>query len=245
MKKLLGIIKTRRLLLTAVAPLCFGMLIVGVGPSRPQDVAVKSVSPNEIKVINKTTTLDVTFQTISDNQLLVKVKNLSSKDINGYVIGLNDARVTKDISIGDRVISTGETDELQLFIRSSSTTLTVLGAMFTDGSIEAEPVLTKELREFRLGLKKELIRNLAVLDEILSSADVYSTKALDRLEDKFSFPSNSDALSNSERGVQSARDDLNSELKILRQRQQREGSAMQIQRLLDFRGRIERRIARL
>src|SRR5438309_9153375 len=87
MKKLLGIIKTRRLLLTAVAPLCFGMLILGVGPSRPQDVAVKSISPNKIKVINKTTTLDVTFQTISDNQLLVMVKNLSSKDMNGYVIG--------------------------------------------------------------------------------------------------------------------------------------------------------------
>lgn len=250
MKKFLGMIKARRplILISAFTPLCFGALLAGTGSLRVQDLKPtreQSLPTSDIKVINKTTALDVTFETMGDNQLLVKVKNLSSKDMNGYVIGFNDARVTIDISIGDRVISTGETDDLQLPIRSSSMTLTILAAMFADGSIEAEPVLKKELSETRLGLKKELIRNLAVLDEILGSPDAYSTKALDHLEDKFSFPSNSHALSNSESGVQSARNSLNSELKSLRQRQQHEGSAMQIQRLLDLRGRLERRIARL
>ena len=244
MKKLVQIVKTRRLLLTAFASLSLGVLVVAIGPSRRQDVQVKAVSPNEVKIINNTTSLDVTFYHTRANNLLVRVKNISSKDLNGYVFGMNDARVTNDISSGDRVVSPGETDEVELPIRSS-TTLTILGVMFADGTIEAEPVLKKELSESRLGLKKELIRNLAVLDEVLSSPDAYSKKGLDLLEDKFSLRGNAETRSHSESGAHSAREDLNSELKSLKQRQQREGSGMQIQQLLDLKGRIERRIARL
>ena len=250
MKKFLGIIKARRplILISTFTPLCFGALLAGTGSLRVQDLKPtreQSLPTSDIKIINNTTTLDVTVQTTRDNNLLVRVKNLSSKDMNGYVIGFDYARLTNDISSGDRFVSMGETDELKIPILSSSMTLTILAAMFTDGSIEAEPVLKKELSESRLGRKKELVRNLAVLDEILKSPDVYSTKALDHLEDNFSLRSNSDILSHSERGAQGAREELNSELKSLKAMQQRDGSAMQIQQLLDLRGRIERRIARL
>jgi hypothetical protein len=124
-------------------------------------------------------------------------------------------------------------------------TVTLLAAMFSDGTIEAEPELKKELTELRLGMKEELVHNLAVLGEILSSPDVYSTKALDRIDADLSLRNTDTVRSTSEGGAQSAKNDLNSELKMLKQRQQRNGSAMQTQELLDLRGRIERRIARL
>lgn len=250
MTKLLGIIKTRRslLLASAFAPMCFVAFVVGVAPSRPLDVKqapVKRVIPVEVKIVNNTTTLDATFELTPRNTLLLRIKNLSSKDMNGYVLSLNGVRMECDISIADRVVSTGETNDQEMPILSSSTTLTLLAAMFSDGTIEAEPDLKKELTELRLGMKEELVRNLAVLDEILSSPDVYSTKALDRIDANLSMRNSDIARSPSEGGAQSARDGLNSELKMLKQRQQRNGSALQMQELLDLKGRIERRIASL
>jgi hypothetical protein len=165
--------------------------------------------------------------------------------MNGYVLALNGVRMTCDISIGDRVVSTGETGDQELPILSSSTTVTLLAAMFSDGTIEAEPDLKKELTELRLGMKEELIRHLALLDEIISSPDVYSTKALDRIDTNVSMRNVDTLRSSSESGAQEARTGLDSELRMIKQRQQRNGSAMQRQELLDLRGRIERRIARL
>jgi hypothetical protein len=115
MKKLLGIRKSRRslLLASAFAPMFFGVLL-GVGPSQLQDIKnrapVKAVSPVEVKIVNNTTTLDATFEITKRNTLLVKIKNLSSRDMNGFVLVLNGVRMECDISIGDRVVSTGEAD---------------------------------------------------------------------------------------------------------------------------------------
>ena len=250
MKKLLGIIRSRKSLVLAAAftPICFGALVVGVAPSRQlgvEQTPVKRVSPVEVKIVNNTTTLDATFEITNRNTVLFRIKNLSSKDMNGYVLELNGVRMTCDISIGDRVVSTGETNLEEMPIRSSSTTLTLLAAMFSDGTIEAEPDLKKELTELRLGMKEELVRSLAVLDEIISSPDVYSPKALDRIDANLSFRNIDTARLPSEDGAQEARIGLTSELKRLKQRQQRNGNAMQRQELLDLKGRIERRIARL
>jgi cytochrome c556 len=248
MKKLLGIIKKRRslVLVLAFAPLCLGVLI-STGSSAPQDVKkrAQTVSPVEVQIVNNTTTLDATFEITKDNHLFVRIKNLSSKDMNGYVLSLNGIRMTCDISIADRVVSTGETDNQEMLINSPLTKLTLLAAMFSDGSIEAEPDLKKELTELRLGMKKELVHNLARLDEILKSPDAYSTKAFDRIDANISSRNSDTVHSLSEEGAEQARNGLNSELKMLKQRQQPNGNAMQRQELLDLRGRIERRIARL
>ncbi len=249
MKKLIEIITRRRSLILASAftPMCFGALIVGISPGRLQDVQkrAKVVSPAEINITNHTTTLNATFEFTKRNTLLLKMKNLSFKDMNGYVLMINGMRMTCDISIGDRVVSTGETNDEEMPIRSPSTTVTVLAAMFSDGSIEAEPDLKRELTEERLGLKKELVRNLAILDEILSSADVYSTRALDRIEANVSSRNSDIVRSPSESGAQDARTAFSGELKMIKERQQRNGSAMQMQELLDLKGRMQRRIARL
>jgi hypothetical protein len=250
MTKFLGMLKPRKSLLIAsvFGLMCFGVLIGGVIPSRRHDVQPGRLSPSQsdIKIINKTRTLDAAFQITADNRLLITLRNISSKHLNGYVIAVNDARITGDISSGDRVVSSGETTDLELPIRSSSMTLTVLAAMFADGSIEAEPVLKTELTQWRLGIKKELARGLAELDAILNSPEVHTTKALDRLDSRLSLPLDSDkSQSQSDSGTQHARDSLNSDIQSLRERGQRHGSLMQRQRLLDLKARIERRMASL
>lgn len=249
MKKLIGIVTSRKslLLASAFAPMCLGVLIGGVGASRPQGVKpTRLQSPSDIKVINKTTTLDVTLQTTADNHLLIKLRNISSKNLNGYVVAVNEARITGDSSSADSVVSSGETTDLEIPINSSSMKVTILAAMFADGSIEADPVLKTELTEWRIALKKELARGLAELEAILGSADVYSTEALDRLESRLSLPPRSDtSYSYSDRGTKDARDSFYSDIQSLRERRQRNGSLMQRQRLLDLKGRIERRIASL
>lgn len=245
MKKFLGIIKTRRSLLLASAftPVCLAMFAGGAGPSRPQ-----SPTRSDLKIINKTTTLDVisVHRTVY-NLLVIQIKNVSTKDLNGYALAVNNSRITIDISSGDRVIAPGQTDDLQIPNDFSTPDLTILAAMFADGSIEGDRVIAAELREWRAGLKKELTRALSVLDAALESPDVDSGMTLDNLEGRFSsiglesYPANPHSAS----GSQDARNTLNTEIQILRERRKRNGTHMQRQRLLDLRGRIERRIASL
>ena len=251
MKRLIGTTKCRRsaLLASALAPICFGVLLASAGQSRLQNLRnapAETVYPHEIKIVNNTTSLDATFEITANNHLLLKLKNLSPRDMNGYVVTANGARITKEISIGDRFVSSGQSDEFEMPISSSSKTITILAAMFTDGTIEAEPVLKKELTEWRLGMKEELVRNLAALDEILSSPDVYSTEALDRLGSSLSLASDPDTVySTSEIGARNVRETFKSQLQSLKERAQRNGNAMQRQRLVDLKSRIERRIASL
>lgn len=248
MKRFLGMVRPRRslLLVSAFAPMCFGVLMAGAGPSQLQGDQPSRLDPSDVKIINNTTTLDATFQITANNHLLIRLRNISSKNLNGYVIATSGARIKGDISSGDSVVRPGETTDLELPIQSSSETLTVLAAMFADGNIEANPVLKKELTEWRTGLKKELARGLKELESILNSPDVYSTKALDELEPRLSPPLHSDtSYSYSESGTRSARDSFSSDIQSLRERAQRSGTVMQRQRLLDLKGRIERRIASL
>src|SRR6266404_3380967 len=205
MKKLIGIVTSRRslLLASAFAPMCLGVLIGGVGASRLQ-------SPSDIKIINKTTTLDVTLEITTNNHLLVRLRNISSKNLNGYVVAVNEARITGDSSSADSVVSSGETTDLEIPISSSSMKVTILAAMFADGSIEADPVLKTELSEWRLGLKKELARGLTALNEILESPDVYTAQALDRLDSRLSLSLDSETgSSHSAMGTRDGRDSFN------------------------------------
>lgn len=251
MKRFLGIVRARRsfLLVYAFAPMCFGVLMAGAGSSRLQGVKpsqLQSLNPSDVKIINNTTTLDVTIDATAGNRYVARLRNISSRDLNGYLVGVNGGRITADISSGDQVVSSGQTTELDLPVRSSPITLTILAAMFADGSIEADPILKSELTEWRLGLKRELARGLVELNALLDSPDVFTEEALDRLDSRFSLPLDSDTRqSHSTDGTRDARYSLKSDIQSIRERAQRRGTALQRQRLLDLKGRIERRIARL
>jgi hypothetical protein len=94
---------------------------------------------------------------------VIVFKNLSSKDLNGYAIAVNGARITVDISSGDRAVKPGATDDIEIPGESSPPEVTILAAMFADGSIEGDPAVVAKLKEWRLGLKKPLTRAFSVL----------------------------------------------------------------------------------
>jgi hypothetical protein len=224
------------LVVSAFALLCFGVLIVGGRPSRSQ-----SSTKSDIKVINKTATLEVLSVRPTDHNLqAIVLKNVSSKPLNGYSVAVGNGRITIDISSGDRVIPPGQTDELEIPIDLIRPDITILAAMFADGSIEGDEAVVAELREWRFALKKQLSRSLSALDATLESPDVNAEKALDRLESQFSSLDPDSVIESRIAG-----DTLNTEIQILRENRQRQGALKQRQRLLDLKARIERRIASL
>jgi hypothetical protein len=228
--------------------MCFGILIGGVGSSKVQRIRPsqpQSLTRNDIKTINKTTTLEVAIETTDNNLLIVRLKNISSKDLNGYVVGItNQVTITTDLSAGDRIISPGQTHDMEIPLGSSPMEITILAAMFTDGSMEGEPASVAELRPWRLGLKEELTRSLSVLDAMLQMP--HSPTALDSLTSRLS-PSDDSELIRAGRasGARSARNSLNTEIELLRERLQRDRTLTQKEGLLELKRRIERRIASL
>jgi hypothetical protein len=218
-------------------------MIGGAGPAKFQ-----SPQTDAIKIINKTTTLERVGLTRKEpNHLILVLKNVSSKNLNGFAVALNDGMLIVDISSGDRFVSPAQTTDLEIPFTSPSLDIVILAAMFTDGSIEGDPATSTELKDRRLGLKKELIRAVSVLDEILASEDADAVTALDRLESKLSSlaPESDVTRPQLGSGAQDAKSTLSTEIQILRERRQRNGSAKQKQRLIDLRARIQRRIASL
>jgi hypothetical protein len=156
------------LLASVFALLCLGAFMIA-GTSSSQSSKTKS----DIKIINKTTTLEVLSIKPTDNNMqVILLKNVSSKALNGYAAAVGNGRITKDISSGDRVIPPGQTDELEIPVDLTRPDVTILAAMFADGSIEGNEAVVAELREWRLALKKQLSRSLSVLDAILESPEV-------------------------------------------------------------------------
>jgi hypothetical protein len=237
MKIFLARAKPRRtvLVVSAIAPVCLGLLLGFGGTSRQQ-----SASNSEIKIVNKTTTLEVVaFRTPDGGRLIVRFKNISSKELNGYAVAVNGGRITGDISSGDRVVSPGQTEDLEIPLSPTPPELTVMAAMFADGTIDGEPTTVGELRKWRLALKKQLTRSVTFLDAILESPDVDTAKALDRLKSQFS---SLDPDSTTESRI--AGDTLNTELQTLREKRDQE-PLKQRQHLFELKARIERRIANL
>jgi len=251
MKRIPGTAKPRTplFLVSTFVPMCFVVLLGGLGKSRPQAVkpaSLQSLSASDVRIINTTTTLDVTVDVTAGNRYVARLRNVSSRDLNGYVVSVNGGRITADISNGDRVVASGQTTELDLPARSAPMTLTILAAMFADGHIEADPMLKSELTEWRAGLKRELARGLVELNVTLDSPDVFTMKALDKLDSRLSLPLDSDThQSPSANGTRDARYSVSSDIQSIRERAQSRGTVMQRQRLLDLKGRIERRIASL
>ncbi len=246
MKTFFRLAKSRGSLLLASAfvPLSVGLLVGGIEPTRRQ-----SLTKSEIKIINKTKTLEVSaVHPKEPNMIVIQLKNISSKNLNGYEVDVHGkVRVTTDISAGDWAIPAGATHDIEFPAEYASYEIWILAAMFTDGSIEGDPEAVNILKERRLGLKTQLLRALPLLEAVMNSPDVDTTKALDRLEYQFSSLSvdANGELAHSASGSRSAKGDLISAVEGLRDRFKRHGALNQRSRLLELKRSIGRRIASL
>jgi len=100
---------------------------------------------------------------VIDGRTRLRFKNISDKDLNGFVLSLaNLSQIELDTTTGDRVIAPGEVEEI-VMPGPSPSTITVLAVMYADGSLEGDQITVAQLRDRRAALKVELKRILGLV----------------------------------------------------------------------------------
>jgi len=152
-----------------------------------------------------------------------------------------------DISGGDRVISPGATEDLQIPAGSEGPDITIRAVMFAGGDVEGNQTTVAQVKQRRSALKRELKRGLALVRNAADSPDAGAAAALDKLEFAISTLTTDPAseISSRDGGLRDAKEDLVTAIRLLRERQERNGFLKQRERLQELRDRIERRIASL
>jgi hypothetical protein len=200
----------------------------------------------QIQLVNHTGALALVAQEVIDGRTRLQFKNISAKDLNGFVLGLPNLRqIEIDTSTGDRVIVPGEVQDIE--IPGPLPTLTILAVMYADGSLEGDQLTVAQLRERRSALKAELKRILGLVVAEAQSRDADIPGAFDRLESAMSkLPSTvADGYTPQANAQRGAKDDVASLLEFMRQRQERNAHLNQRELIRQLKERIERRIAGL
>ena len=220
---------------------CIAVVFATVGSSRFRS------ETTQIHLVNDTGALALVAQEVINGRTRLQFKNISAKDLNGFVLGLPNLRQMEvDTTTGDRVIAPGEVQDIEIPGPSPST-VTILAVMYADGSLEGDPITVAQLRDRRSALKAELKRILGLVVAEAQSRDAAIPGALDRLESAMSKLSTTVAdghtpQANAQRG---AKDDVASLLEFMRHRQERNAHLNQRDLIRELKERIERRIAGL
>ena len=202
--------------------------------------------PTQIQLVNKTAALALIAQEVIDGRTRLQLKNMSGKDLNGFVLGLADLRqIEFDTTTGDRVIAPGEVQDIE--IPGPLRTITILPVMYADGGLDGDEVTVAELRDRRSALKAEFKRILGLDVAEAQSRDADTPGAFDRLESAMSKLSATVAdgetrQANAQRG---AKEDVANILDVMRYRQQRNAHLNQRDLIRELKERLERRIAGL
>jgi hypothetical protein len=228
------------ILACAAVLVCTAVVFAAVGSSTFRS------KTTQVHLINNTGALALVGQEVIDGRTRLKFKNISAKDLNGFVLGLADLRqIELDTTTGDRVIGPGEVQEIE--IPGPLSTITILAVMYADGSLEGDQITVAQLRDRRSALKAELKRILGLVVAEAQSRDADMPGAFDRLKSATSkLPSTvadgETPQANAQRG---AKDDVASLLELMQHRQERNAQLNQRELIRQLKERIERRIAGL
>ena len=222
--------------------LCVATLFVGLTLSRS-----KSGHSTTPKVFRDTQALElVEMEATTNGTLRVVFKNVSARDINGFVLALTDGgELTVDTSTGDRVIAPQATQDLEIPAGSKVPEITIRAVMFADGSVEGNPLTVSQVKQRRGALKRELKRGLVLLRDLADSSQADSPAIFDRLEAAVSNLQIDPSSRSQDTGLLEAKQDLAAAIRDVRMRQERNGHVKQRERLKELCNRVERRIASL
>jgi len=201
----------------------------------------------QIHLVNDTGALALIVQEVIDGRTRLRFKNISAKDLNGFVLRFASLRqIEIDTTTGDRVIAPGEIQDIEIPGPSPSI-ITILAVMYADGSLEGDQITVAQLRDRRSALKAELKRILGLVVAETQSRDADIPGAFDRLESAMSkLPSMvADGYTPQANAQRGAKDDVASLLEIMRHRQERNAHLNQRDLIRELKQRIERRIAGL
>jgi hypothetical protein len=224
----------------AAALACAAAVFATVGSS------IFKSKTTQIHLVNDTQALALIAQEAIDGGTRLQFKNTSSKDLNGFVLGLpNERQLEVDTTTGDRVIVPGQVQDVE--IPGPLPTIEILAVMYADGSLEGDQITVAELRDRRSALKTELKRILGLVVAEAQSRDADTPGAFDRLESAMSElpPTVADAETPQANALRVAKGDFANVLKVMRRRQERNAHLNQRELIRELKERIERRIAGL
>lgn len=220
---------------------CTAVVFAAVGSSR-----FRSRATTQINLVNDTGALALVTQEVSDGRTRLQFKNISGKDLNGFVLGFPNLRQMElDTTTGDRVIEPGGVQDIE--IPEPLPTITILAVMYADGSLEGDQTTVAQLRDRRSALKAELKRILGLVVAEAQSREADIPGAFDRLESAMSklpatVADGETPQANARRG---AREDVTNLLEFMRHRQERNAHLNQRELIRELKERVERRIAGL
>jgi hypothetical protein len=199
----------------------------------------------QVRLVNNTEALALVGQEVIDGSARLQFKNISAKDLNGFVLGLpNRKQIEIDTTTGDRVIAPGEVQDIE--IPGPLPTITILAVIYADGSLEGDQLTVAELRDRRSALKAELKRMLGLVVAEAQSRDADIPGAFDRLKSAMSkLPSTDADGTRQANALRVAKGDFANVLEVMRHRQERNAHLNQRELIRELKERIERRIAGL
>ena len=225
-----------RQFLTVLA--CIAVVFATVGSSTFRS------KTTQIQLVNNTEALALVGQEVIDGRTRLQFKNISAKDLNGFVLGLPNLRqIEIDTTTGDRVIAPGEVQDIE--IPGPLPTITILAVMYADGSLEGDQITVAQLRDRRSALKAELKRILGLVVAEAQSRDADIAGAFDRLASAMSKLPVADGHTPQANAQRGAKDDVASLLEVMRHRQERNAHLNQRELIRELKERIERRIGGL
>lgn len=145
----------------------------------------------DILVKNQTQALQVVSARKEGDNIQLRLKNISNKDINGYTLSLSDGEtITQDYTEGDFVFAPGKIEEdiipaatsLSSGASALEQNINILAVVFTDNSSEGGVKAAAEIKDRRRGVKKQLSHILPLLKNTLSVSDINLPTALRELK---------------------------------------------------------------
>jgi hypothetical protein len=211
--------------------------------NKEQEGSIKPIGRIEdLRIINKTSGFSVVEITrISDKVFELTYKNDYSKSITGFEVSISGMRVQTELILGgdeQQFVSPGNTfrEAYSAQVGLDRDGIQILAVVFYDGSSDGDIRYIKEITDYRLGMKTERQRVLALLEQVITSKNQKISTALGELETDISstIPSTQQdsRLDNVGLGIRNERRRVLDEIRILKDKHQYaqidEGKASQL-----------------
>ncbi|MEK6410526.1 MAG: hypothetical protein AABN34_26680 [Acidobacteriota bacterium] len=210
---------------------------------KEQEDSIKPIERIEdLRIINKTSAFRVVeIKKISDSLFELTYKNNYSKSITGFEVATGGMRIQTELILGGdehQFISPGNTFQKAYAAQEGLDRdgIQILAVVFDDGSSDGDIRYIKEITDYRLGMKTERQRVLALLEQVINSKTQSISMALEALEAQVSstIPSTqqNSRLDNVGLGIRNERRRMLDEIRMLKDKHQHaqldEGEALQL-----------------
>jgi hypothetical protein len=208
-----------------------------------QDGLIKPIEKIEdLRIENRTSWFNIAgIKKISDHLFEITYKNDYSKSITGFEVSIGGMRVQTELILGgdeQQFILPGNTFQKAYAAQEGLDRhgIQILAVVFDDGSSDGDIAYIKEITDYRLGMKNERQRVLALLEQVMRSKDQNISTALGDLETDISSTiaatQQDSRLDNVGLGIRNERRRMLDEIRILKNKhhyaQVDEGKARQL-----------------